>query len=145
MGNDVKDEPGTKLSPSGGDAGQPNRRGGRRGRNRWNNPAGTGGTTGSVTTSNKFPTRNKDIPDTVVFDNTGQVDAANFQRSLKGMADYFHTTYSAEVSDAILKMQDVVITVDDEPTLHKDAVGVQMEENIRRAVRETQGLQRQYA
>jgi hypothetical protein len=123
MGNDVKEEPGAKLSPSGGGAGQPNRRGGRRGRNRWNNPAGTGGTTGSATTSNKFPTRNKDIPDTVVFDNTGQVDAAIFQRSLKVMANYFHTTYSAEVSDAILKMQDVIITVDDEPTLRKDAVG----------------------
>ena len=123
MGNDVKEEPGAKLSPSGGDAGQPNQRGGRRGRNRWNNPAGTGGTTGSATTSNKFPTRNKDIPDTVVFDNTGQVDAANFQRSLKGMANYVHTTYSAKVSDAILKMQDVIITVGDEPTLRKDAVG----------------------
>ncbi len=87
MGKDVKDEPGAKLSPSGGDAGQ------RQERNRWNNPAGTGGTTGSATTSNKFPTRHKDIPDTVVFDNTGQVDATNFQRSLKGMANYFHTTY----------------------------------------------------
>ncbi len=93
------------------------------GADRWNNPAGTGGTTGSATTSNRFPTRNKDIPDTVVFDNTGQVDAANFQCSLKGMANYFHTTYSAEVSDAILKMQDVIITVDDEPTLRNDAVG----------------------
>ena len=78
---------------------------------------------GSATTSNKFPTQNKDIPDAVVFDYTGQVDASNFQRSLKGMANYFHTTYSAEVSDAILKMQDIIITVDDEPTLHKDAVG----------------------
>ena len=112
-----------KLLPSGGNAGQPHRRGGRRGCNRWNNPAGTGGSTGSATTSNKFPTRNKDIPDTVVFDNTGQVDAANFQRSLKGMANYFHTTYNAEVSDAILKMEDVIITVDDESTLRKDTDG----------------------
>ena len=87
MGKDVKDKPGAKLSSSGGDAGQPNRRGGRRGRNRWNNPAGTGGTVGSTTTSNKFPMRHKDILDTVVFNNTGQVDAANFQHSQKGMAN----------------------------------------------------------
>ena len=39
------------------------------------------------------------------------------------MANFFHTTYSAEVSDAILKMEDVVITVDDEPMLRKDASG----------------------
>ena len=123
MGNDVKEEPGVKLSPGGGDAGQGNRRGGRKGRNRWNNPAGAGGATGSAATSSKFPTRNKEIPDTVVFDNSGQVDAANFQRSLKGMANFFHTTYSAEVSDAILKMKEVVITVEDEPTMRKDANG----------------------
>jgi hypothetical protein len=123
MGNDVKEEPGAKLSPGGGDAGQGNRRGGRRGRNRWNNQAGAGGATGSATTSSKFPTRNKEIPDTVVFDNSGQVDAANFQCSLKGMANFFHTTYSAEVSDAILNMEDVVITVEDEPTLRKDGAG----------------------
>jgi len=123
MGNDVKEEPGVKLSPGAGDAGQGNRRGGRKGRNRWNNPAGAGGATGSAATSSKFPTRNKEIPDTVVFDNSGQVDAANFQRSLKGMANFLHTTYSAEVSDAILKMKEVVITVEDEPTLRKDANG----------------------
>lgn len=123
MGNDVKDEPGGKLAPGGGDGGQGNRRGGRRGRNRWNNPAAAGGTSGPATAASKFPTRNKEIPDTVVFDNTGQVDAANFQRSLKGMANYFHTTYSAEVSDAILTMKDVIITVDDEPTLRKDSLG----------------------
>ena len=63
----------------------------------------------------KYPTRNKELPENLVFDNTGQNDAANFQRTLKGMANFLHTTYCAEVSEAILKMQAVTITVDDLP------------------------------
>ncbi len=52
-----------------------------------------------------------------MFDNTGQNDAANFQRTLKGMANFLYTTYSAEVSEAILKMQAATITVDHQPPL----------------------------
>jgi hypothetical protein len=59
-----------------------------------------------------------------VFDNTGQVDAANFQRSLKGMANFLHTTYSAEVSEAILKMQPIVINVEESPPQRTDNNGV---------------------
>jgi hypothetical protein len=51
------------------------------------------------------------LPENLVLDNTGQNDAANFQRTLKGM------TYSAEVSEAILKMQAATITVDHQPPL----------------------------
>jgi hypothetical protein len=58
-----------------------------------------------------------------VFDNTGQVDAANFQRALKGMAIFLHTTYSAEVADAILKMQPVVINVEESPPQRLDNNG----------------------
>jgi hypothetical protein len=36
------------------------------------------------------------------------------------MANYLHTTYSAEVADAILKMRPVKIDIEEEPTLHTD-------------------------
>jgi hypothetical protein len=55
-----------------------------------------------------------------VFDNTGHNDAANFQRSLKGLANHLHTTYSAEVAEAILKMQAVTINVEDQPPIKMD-------------------------
>jgi hypothetical protein len=122
--NPIKDEKHAAKLPSEGDAGQQagqnNRRGNRRTRNRWNNTAGAGGSAGQANNSAKFPTRNKELPENAVFDNTGQVDAANFQRSLKAMANYLHTTYSAEVSTAILTMQDVTIIVEEEPVLKKD-------------------------
>ena len=56
-----------------------------------------------------------------MFDNTGHNNAANFQRSLKGLAIFLLTTYSAEVAEAILKMQAVSITVNDQqpPTKYK--------------------------
>ena len=47
-------------------------------------------------------------------------DAANFQRSLKGMVNLMHTTYSAEVAEAILKMQAVTIPIQDEPKARTD-------------------------
>ena len=121
MGNIKKEENQPEKIPAGGDAAQQNRRGGGgrgRGRNRWHNATGGGG--GGGQHSSRFPTRSKDLPDNAVFDNTGQVDAANFQRSLKAIANYLHTTYSAEVSTAILKMQAVTITVEEEPTLQVD-------------------------
>lgn len=113
MGNNVKEEPqGAKTSPA-IEGGAPGRRGGgRRNCNRWNN---TTGGRGNQHLSAKFPTRSKELPDHVVFDNTGQVDAANFQRALKGMANFLHTTYSAEVANAILKMQPVIINVEESP------------------------------
>jgi hypothetical protein len=60
------------------------------------------------------------LPENLVFDNTGHNDAANFQRSLKGMANHLHTTYSAEVAEAILKMQAVSINVEDQPPIKTD-------------------------
>jgi hypothetical protein len=103
----------------GGEGGQQNRRGpNRRGACRWNNAAGGGGSPGH--TAAKYPTCNKELPENLVFDNTGHNDAANFQRSLKGLANFLHTTYSAEVAEAILKMQAVKITVNDEPPIKTD-------------------------
>jgi hypothetical protein len=121
MGNIKKEEHQHEKIPAAGDAGQQHRRGagGRgRGRNRWQNA--TGGSSGGGQNSARFPTRSKDLPDNAVFDNTGQVDAANFQCSLKAIANYLHTTYSTEVSTAILKMQDVTINIEEEPTLQID-------------------------
>jgi hypothetical protein len=116
MGNEIKEEQNIAKLTGGGEAGQNNRHRGRRARNRWDNAAAGRGTP-SNSNSNKFMTRNKELPENLVFYNTGQNDAANFQRSLKGIANYLHTTYSAEVSNAVLKMQEVIITVEEEPTL----------------------------
>lgn len=117
--NEFPDGQNTAKLADGEGAGQKNRRGPhRRGGRRWNNATGVGGSSGSATA--KYSTRNKELPENLVFDNTGQNDAANFQRTLKGMANYLHTTYSAEVSEAILKMQAVTITVDDRPPLKTD-------------------------
>ena len=44
----------------------------------------------------------------------------HFQRSLKSLANYLHTTYSAEVAEAVLKMQAVSIKVDDQPPIKTD-------------------------
>jgi hypothetical protein len=109
----VREEPNTAKLPKGGDASQQNRRGGRRGC-RWNNAAGAGGSPGQSATA-KYPTCNKVLPENLVFDNTGQSDAANFQCSLKGMVNFMHTTYSAKVAKAILKMQAVTIPIQEEP------------------------------
>ncbi len=115
MGNNVKDKP-QDVKPPANKGGQNNRRGGRgRNRNRWNNPTGGRGNAGQGNPSAKFPTQSKELSEHVVFNNTGQVDAANFQRSLKGMAIFLHTTYSAEVSEAILKMQEDVIAIEENP------------------------------
>jgi len=84
-----------------GDAGHNNRRGGfRHGGRRNNNAAGGGGSSGN-TPNDKCPTGNKDLPENLVFDNTGHNDAANFHRTLKGLANFMHTTYSAEVASVI--------------------------------------------
>ena len=107
----VKEEHNTpKVGDDGGDGGYGNRRGNRRGARRFNNA--TGGTPSGNTPNAKYPTRNKDLPDNLVFDNTGHNDAANFQRTLKGLANFLHTTYSAEVATAILKMQTVNIALE---------------------------------
>ncbi len=92
-----------KVPDEGGDGGHGNRRGYRRGACPFNNDAG-GGPSGN-TPNAKYPTRNKDLPENLVFDNTGHNDAANFQRTLKGLANFLHTTYSAEVATAALKMR----------------------------------------
>jgi hypothetical protein len=118
----VKDERNApKVADEGGDGGQGNRRRYCRGARRFNNVAG-GGSSGNIPNA-KYPTRNKDIPETLVFDNTGHNDAANIQRTLKGLANFLHTTYSAEVATAILKMQAVNIALEDEPIPRKDAAG----------------------
>ncbi len=81
----------------------------------WNNPTGGGGNFVQGNTGTKFPTQSKELPEHIVFDNTGRVNTTNFQRSLKGMANFLHTTYSTEVSEAILKMQPVTITIEENP------------------------------
>ena len=74
----VKEERNAAKLTDEGDAGQNNRRGGfRRGGRRYNNAAGAGGSSGN-TPNNKYPTRNKDLLENLVFDNTGHNDAANF-------------------------------------------------------------------
>jgi hypothetical protein len=93
----------------------PQNRRGRGGSRRWNNALG-----GTSNVNAKYPTRNKELPDNLVFDNTGHNDVANFQRSLKGFSNYMHTTYSAEVAEALLKMQAVTITVHDQPPIKMD-------------------------
>jgi len=118
----VKEEPNAKKLTDEGDAGQNNRRGGfRRGSRRNYNAAGGGGSSGN-TPNAKCPTRNKDLPENLIFDNTGHNDAANFHRTLKGLANFMHTTYSAEVASAILKMRAVTIPIEEEPKARKDSV-----------------------
>ena len=87
-------------------------------RNRWNNMAA--GRTPCP--GNKFKSRNKDIANDLTFDNTGPNDAANFQHALRGIADYLHTTYSADVADAICHMKTVVIDIPD-PAIKQDKAG----------------------
>ena len=110
----VKEERNTTKVTDEGEAGQHNRRGHCRGARCYNNAAG-GGSPGN-TPAAKYPTRSIDLPENLVFDNTGHNDAANFQRMLKGLAVFLHTTYSAEVASAILKMQAVTIPIEEEPT-----------------------------
>ena len=128
MVNDVKEENNSPRPPARDGAGNDNnnnnnnRRGGRRGaRNRWNNA--TAGGTPTQNNAAKYKSRNKDIPDDVVFDNAGQNDAANFQHAVQGMANYLHTTYSAEVGDAIRLMKEVIITLPSPPAPTTDAAG----------------------
>ena len=111
----IKEEPNTKKLADEGDAGQNNRRRGFcRGGRRNKNAAGGGGSSGH-TPNAKCPTRNKDLPENLVFDNTGHNDTANFHRTLKDLENFMHTTYSAEVASAILKMQAVTIPNEEEP------------------------------
>jgi hypothetical protein len=103
--NNVKEEPNAQK-PAGGDDGGNNFRRGRRARNRFNNAAG--GATG--------PNAGKATPDAkLLFDNTGPHDAANFQRTLKTIGNYLHTTYGADVANAIRTMTPVTITLPDAP------------------------------
>ena len=76
MKNEFKaDQNAAKLADGGG-AGEQNRRGpNRRGGRRWNNATGAGGSPGQATA--KYPTRNKELPENLVFDNTGHNDISN--------------------------------------------------------------------
>ena len=114
----VKDKHNAAKLPERGVAGQQNRRRGQRGR-RWNNAAGAGGSPGQNATA-KYATHNKELLENLVFDNTVQNKSANFQRSLKGLANFMHTTYSAKVSEAIPKMQAITISIEEEPTAQTD-------------------------
>ena len=73
----VKEEHNAKKVTDEGEGGQNNCRGYRHGALRYYNAAG-GGSSGNTPTA-KYPTRNKDLPENLVFDNTGHNDAANFQ------------------------------------------------------------------
>jgi hypothetical protein len=119
MKTESKEEQNAAKLADGGDGGKQNRRGpNRRGARRWYNAAGGGGSPGQAAA--KYPTCNKELPKNLVFDNTGHNDAANFQHSFKGLANFMHTTYSAEVAEVILKMQAVSINVDDQPPIKTD-------------------------
>ena len=135
MGNDVKEEHNSPRPPAGDGArnNNNNRRGGRRGpRTRWNNAAAGG--TPTQNNSAKFKSRNKDIPEDVVFDNAGQNDAANFQHAVQGMANYLHTTYNAEVGDAIRLMKEVTITLPPPPCTHDGCCRKSSPHQLRRRI-----------
>ena len=82
----VKEERNATKVTDEGEAGQHNRRGHCRGSHRYNNA--TGGNSSGNTPTAKYPTRNKDLPENLVFDNTGHNDAANFQHTLRGRLGY---------------------------------------------------------
>jgi hypothetical protein len=78
------------------------------------------GGTPTHTDKNKFKSRNKDIAEVIVFDKTSP---GNFQYAVQGMADYLHTTYSADVAEAIRQMKAITITLPAPPTPTTDAAG----------------------
>jgi hypothetical protein len=129
MVNDVKEENNAprplSAAEAGGNNNNNNRRGGghRGARNRWNNA--TAGANPTQADKYEFKSRNNDILEDVVFDNTGPNDAANFQHAVQGMADYLRTTtYNADVGDnAIRQMKVVTITLPSPPTPTTDASG----------------------
>jgi hypothetical protein len=84
-------------------------------------PRVKGGPKETFPTPNTLPATR--LPENLVFDNTGHNDTANFHRTLKGLANFMHTTYSAEVASAILKMQAVTIPIEEEPKARKDSAG----------------------
>ena len=116
----IKEENTPRVHGNGNNGGNNynNRRGGRRTRNRWNN-ATAGGTPSS---GNKFKSRNKDLLDDLTFNNTGPNNAANFQHALRGIADFLHTTYSAD-ADTTRTMKPVVITIPKPPTGGTNSAG----------------------
>ena len=80
------------------------RRGGRndrRNRQRWSQGNQPGG---------KFKGKTKEIEfDT--FDNTGQHDAAQFNKSLKNIADYLQLIHGNDVSEAVQNLTQVIIDI----------------------------------
>jgi len=73
-------------------------------------PRVKGGPKETFPTPNTLPATR--LPENLVFDNTGHNDTANFHRTLKGLANFMHTTYSADVT-----------SVEEEPTARKDSSG----------------------
>jgi hypothetical protein len=67
----------------------------------------------------KFKGKIKDI-NIGVFDNTGLNDAANFNRSLKNIANYLQLQLGNDVSEAIRNMTPVPITIPPEPSGQPD-------------------------
>ena len=77
-----------------------------RNRHRWSQGQHQGG---------KFKGKTKEIEfDT--FDNTGQHDAAQFNKSLKNIADYLQLNHGNDVSEAVRNLTPVNITVPPQPT-----------------------------
>jgi hypothetical protein len=62
----------------------------------------------------KFRGKIKDIADDV-FDNTGQNDAALFNKSLKNIADYLQLSLGNDVSEAVRNMAPITITIPPPP------------------------------
>ena len=59
----------------------------------------------------------------LTFDNTGPNVVANFQHALRGITDFLHTAYSADVADVIRTMKAVVIMIPKPPTSSTDLAG----------------------
>ena len=87
------------------DARQGKRYDNRRNRHRWNQGQQQGG---------KFKGKTKEIEQDT-FDNTGQHDAAQFNKSLKNIADYLQLNHGNDVSEAVRNLTPVNIAIPRQP------------------------------
>ena len=67
----------------------------------------------------QFKGKTKEIAEDI-FDNTGQHDAATFNKSLKNIADYLQLELGNNVSEAMRNMTDTTISIPAAPTPKPD-------------------------
>ena len=82
----------------------------RRNRQRWSQGQQQGG---------KFKGKTKEIEHDT-FDNTGQHDAAQFNKSLKNVANYLQLNHGNDVSKAVRNLTLVTITIPPKPVSQPD-------------------------